>query len=349
MLLRKKSQLVGLLATGGASLALLAMASVGYSAWSSVLPETSSISTVPSIPAPTNVEITPDDATQTYNITWTIPSGSDYDGNPLAQGFEIQGSSSPDGPWTTLGQVSGSTDTYSTPATSAYADYRIVTVNHGWLSSYVTGNQTSPTPSNSISAPPTSVTTETFNPPPDYCGFEYICSLPQNATWVVGSPPSVNLPVSNETSMVMQVPGYFPYSGTDGGVAPGPGNPSYGYIGLTSPTAIFQLPNWYPILYQDVYTFRSGYMQTWPDYCNPAVGGIPPGGYCPQDVAYFVYDPEVLPAVPGPQDVFSTQYGNVTYQPECSTQSGELSNLQTCVLDFDPYYQEYTTTTTTIN
>jgi len=345
-------------------LALLAMASVGYSAWSSVLPETSSISTVPSIPAPTNVEITPDDATQTYNITWTIPSGSDYDGNSLAQDFEIQGWSSPDGPWTTVGQVSGSTDTYSTHATSTYAEYRVVTVDHGWLSSYVAENQTPPSgspsgspsastqaPTSEAPAPPISVTTETFNPPPDYCVYEYLCSLPQSATWVVdGGPPSVNPPVSDETSMVMAVPGGFPYSGTDGGVAPGYGNPSYGYLALTSPSAMYQLSNASSILYNDVYTLGGNYMQSWPYYCNPALGlPIPSGQSCAIGVTYFVYDPEVLPAVPGPQDVFSTQYGNVTYQPECSTQSGELSNLQTCVLDIDPYYQEYTTTTTTIN
>jgi len=55
MKIRKRHWLTGALLTSGASLAMLTMASVSYSAWSSSVTVTGSIATVNSIPAPTDV------------------------------------------------------------------------------------------------------------------------------------------------------------------------------------------------------------------------------------------------------------------------------------------------------
>jgi hypothetical protein len=150
MKIRKRHWLTGALLTGGASLSMLTMAPVGYSAWSSSVPVAGSIATVNSIPAPTDVQDTFDSATGDINFTWVIPTGTDYNGSPLATQFQILGQESGSTTWTLIHTVAGNVDQYSMPATTKYAKYSIVTVDNGWLSSY---NNTS-TPS--VGAPPVS-------------------------------------------------------------------------------------------------------------------------------------------------------------------------------------------------
>ncbi len=142
-----------------ASLAMLVATGTGYSSWSAQVPTTGAISSVAKIPPPTNAEITQSNGSDV--ITWEAPTGTVYGGQPIAQSFEIQGSSTgKSGSWSTIATVPGTTHSYSVSASSAASYYRVVTVNNGWLSSY-DGGGTAP-----VEAPPSSASPKivaTFN------------------------------------------------------------------------------------------------------------------------------------------------------------------------------------------
>ncbi|WP_276972325.1 MULTISPECIES: hypothetical protein [Ferrimicrobium] len=316
----KRKSILGALA-GGASLAMLALTATGYSAWSSSLPVVESISTISGIPAPTNVAIA--HKSGTYTITWDIPSGASYGGAPIAQSFEIQGSSTgKSGTWSTIATVSGTTDSYSTAATSSISYYRVVTVDNGWVSSYSGGTAAPPT---GIPAPATTITTyqlesvpvitTTDNTPPNYCRSEYACSV--SAYSAVGSS------------------GNGLYSG---GGATGY-DPALTYSGASDSYTVIQ--NWsYYFQFDDgqpVYAYYQGTMTPAP-HCVPGQDGC----RLPSGLTYFVGGGYTLSAG-------ESIYGYLgTYQPECATYnaSNSTSYLNSCVYPWDPSYTPTTTTTT---
>jgi hypothetical protein len=312
---RSKRKAVAVALAGGASLALLAMTSVGYAAWSSQLPTVESVSTVAGIPAPTGVSISANGGT--YTISWGIPSGTSYGGSPLAQSFEVQGGSSSSGPWETIAIVPGSTTSYSTAATDSIPYYRVVTVDNGWLSSY-SGGSFSGSPGSP--APPTTITTyqvETFyNSPPNYCGSHYVCS----GDFISG--------------LSFLGAGLYPgsISSPPGFTLTGPGqSDGYTYIG-----------GWSYYGGQPLYVYYDGRMQSAPTTCadNGKRCPFPPG------VEYFIGGGFAL--YQGARIVTG-----LTYQPECQYPSNNSSYLNSCVYPYDPSYQpsyqELIPTTTTIN
>jgi hypothetical protein len=301
---------------------MLGMAATGYSSWSSSLPTTESISTIASIPAPSNVQVAVDGSD--YKVTWGIPSGNDYNGNSLAQSFEIQGSSTgASGSWTTLGSVSGNTAQYVTPANTSDAYIRVVTVNHNWLSTYTAGS------GGSTGSPPITVTqyqleqvpvttsSTVTNTPPNYCGIYYSCAV------------SVFSAIS--------------YAGNS--LYPGGGATGYDPA-LTYPGA------------SDGWT----YIASWSDYeaYDPGAlvygdvngllfqyqGCVPgSGGYCPlpSGIPYFVSGGYTLY-----QGDYLIGYSD-PYEPDCasSNASNNSSYLNSCVYPYDSSYSPTTTTSST--
>jgi YVTN family beta-propeller protein len=150
-----------LIATVGAtvSLAMLVATGTGYSSWSAQVPTTGAISSVAKIPPPTNAEITQSNGSDV--ITWKAPTGTVYGGQPIAQSFEIQGSSTgKSGSWSTIATVPGTTRSYAVSASSEASYYRVVTVNNGWLSSYDGGGTA---PIEAPSSPTNPKVVATFN------------------------------------------------------------------------------------------------------------------------------------------------------------------------------------------
>ncbi len=297
---------------------MLGMAATGYSSWSSTLPTTESISTVASIPAPSNVQVAVDGSD--YKVTWGIPSGSDYNGNSLAQSFEIQGSSTgASGSWTTLGSVSGSTTQYVTPANTADAYIRVVTVNHDWISTYAAGSN------GSTGSPPITVTqyqleevpvitySTVTNTPPNYCGIYYSCSV----------------------SVISAVGAYG--NGLYAGGSFTPGDPALTYPGasdvwtyISNWSYYFEFDNGQPVYnyYNGQYNYAPGCVE------NEAGCAYPPG--LPYFLAggYTLSQGDYLIGYSGP------------YEPECALYnvSNSSSYLNSCVY---PYDSSYTPTTTT--
>lgn len=301
---------------------MLGMASTGYSSWSSTLPTTESISTIASIPAPSNVQVSADGSD--YKVTWGIPSGSDYNGNPLAQSFEIQGSSTgSSGSWTTLGSVSGGTAQYITPANASDAYIRIVTVNHNWISTYAAGSgggTTSPpvtATTYQLEEVPVTTSSTVPNTPPNYCGVYYTCSA---------SVFSAISYAGNSLYLGGGATGYDPaltYAGASDG---------WTYIASWSDYEAYDSG---ALVYGDVNGLLYQYQG-----CVPGSGG-----YCPlpSGIPYFVrggytlYQGESLNGYPG------------SYEPECAASyiSNNSSYLESCVYPYDSSYSPTTTTSTT--
>jgi hypothetical protein len=139
MKLRKEMHVAtGMLAVA-ITLVLLSITSVGYSAslgWLSSLSTKPSVATVKDIPNPIDPVATYNSSTGNIDFSWGIPSGTDYNGAPLAAHFQILGQVSGSTTWTLIETVAGNVDKYSMPATTKYARYEVVTEDKGWLSSY---------------------------------------------------------------------------------------------------------------------------------------------------------------------------------------------------------------------
>jgi hypothetical protein len=139
MKLCKKRHVAASILTVAVSLVLLSITSVGYSAslgWLSSLSTTPSVATVQDIPNPVDPTATYNSSTGDIDFSWGIPSGTGYNGEPLAAQFQILGQASGSTTWTLIHTVAGNTDKYSMPATTKYAKYEVVTEDNGWLSSY---------------------------------------------------------------------------------------------------------------------------------------------------------------------------------------------------------------------
>jgi hypothetical protein len=300
---------------------MLGMAATGYSSWSSVLPTTESISTVASIPAPSNVQVAVDGSD--YKVTWGIPSGSDYNGNPLAQSFEIQGSSTGvSGSWTTLGSVSGSSTYYVTPANTSDAYIRVVTVNHNWISTYAagTGGSTSPpitTTTYQLEQVPVTTYSTVTNTPPNYCGIYYSCSV------------SVFSAISTYGNSL------YPGGGATGY------DPALTYSGASDGWTY--IASWSDYEAYDpgalVYGYVNGLLYQYQG-CVPGSGG-----YCPlpSGIPYFVRGGYTLS-----QGEYLNGYSG-PYEPECATSyiSNSSSYLNSCVYPYDSSYTPTTTTSST--
>ena len=128
---RRISAFIGL----SGSLVLLAVSSSAYSSWSATVPpQSQSISDASTIPAPTNAQITSSVSGEV--ISWTASSASGYGGAPLQRNFVIQGSSSKDGPWTTVDVVPGSDTSYIISSSKPYAYYSVYATNYNWSSNH---------------------------------------------------------------------------------------------------------------------------------------------------------------------------------------------------------------------
>jgi hypothetical protein len=152
--------------TIGSAAAILSFTSVGYSAWeSTATPPAIAISTISGIPAPTNITVTPDNENTTYTLSWTPPSGTDYDGKPLSQEILVQADIN--NTWVTEATLAGTATSDTVPGSPNVSEYRIVVTDQQWASTY--GNQqagvTNGTPLTSVN--PTQ--------PPNYCGTDYTC------------------------------------------------------------------------------------------------------------------------------------------------------------------------------
>jgi hypothetical protein len=189
MKLRKERHVaVGILAIV-VSLVLLSITSVGYSTslgWLSSLSTASSITTVQDIPNPVNPTATYNQNTGDIDFSWGVPSGTDYNGEPLAAQFQILGQASGSTNWTLIDTVAGNVDQYSMPATTKYAKYEVVTDDNGWLSSYKETNppiiSTPVTGSNGV----TLVTTGTLDSTPVTQSYSASVLTPANiqyGTW----------------------------------------------------------------------------------------------------------------------------------------------------------------------
>ena len=364
----------------GSALSMLAVTAVGYSAWASLVETTQNIATVTSIPAVSNFAVTTSGSN--YVLTWTVPTATDYNGNQLALEYEVQASSTgASGSWTTIKTLPGSTNTYTTAATTSDAYFRIVTVNHNWLSTYSSSGSGGGT----TTSPPATISYQVYNPPPNYCidpntataaySFSsinpnlvnnYICSLPTNAGLLAttnavssSSNPYASIVISTQQPIDSAFDNGSATTTTD--MAPNSTSsdplPYYGLIGLTSPSAFYDLYGASP--YEALYYATGGVMYgPVPYYCNPAVGT---GPGCPNRVAYWTQDKNAIPP-PSAYTSIPFQLGNsifnnynLYYKPSCAVypSSASASNFSSyvasCVTPYDSSYQEYTTVTTTIN
>lgn len=213
------------LLAGGSALSLLTLASIGYSSWLSSTSVEQGISSQSSIPPPSNLVVSTSGST--YNLTWTAPTGTDYNGNSLAQSFEIQKSSTGlAGSWSTLAVVPGTTTSYSTPASAtSVAYFRVVTDDNGWLSTY--DNSSVAQPASSL------IKTSTFN----YTGGLQYISAPAGTQYISviasgagggggnnlttyggnGDLISAHVPIAGGQSLVVLVGGGGVGAGTDSG------------------------------------------------------------------------------------------------------------------------------------
>ena len=217
-----------------------------------------------------------------------------------------------------------------------------------------------------------------YNPPPNYCinpntaqplfsfstvnptlSDNYICTYPQQAGYIAGSSPatsasnpyanlviSVNQPVSSGFSGgAPTTPGDTAYSPTIGTYHP------YGYIGLTSPQAFFDL---FGVSYRENLHYASGeyvYPACWHE--NPAVRysilSFSCHGSGPLRVAYWTKDLKAIPPSASaytsiPFQIPSTSFPNLYYKPTCdnypsSQYAPNFNNyVATCVLPYDPSY-----------
>jgi len=333
-----------------ASLALVALPSVGYSSWNSQVTEQPSFSTVSSIPAPVSFTVTSttdSSGSPYYNLSWKIPSGVDADGRPLAQNFEVQGYYPTTGIWTTIKTLSGTTTSYTTPATSSISGYQVVTVDNGWTSGFVEQNAPAPIGSVEQNAPQatgyhevqtgttqvitgyqqvqtgyqqvqTGTTTETvYNSPPNYCGSYYTCD-----------PVNVFAAVSSQ--------GF--------GLYPGSGQTPPGYNQTL--TGIGQGDGWtYIASWSAYHTFANGQVPyAWNGSSMEYANGCQDGGNCPfaPGTEYFLPDFQAL----NQGSSIISEPG--TYQPECDSYnaSNSSSYLDSCVYPYDGSYQPTTTETT---
>jgi len=172
-----RARLVPLAVTIGSAAAMLAFASIGYSGWeSTATPPAIGISTISGIPAPSNITVTSNDANTTYTLSWTPPSGTDYNGKPLAQKILVQADI--DNNWVTEATLPGTATTYTVPGSPSVSQYRIVVADQQWVSNY--GNQQA----GAINGTP--LTSVNPTPPPNYCGIHYTCD-PIQAVAQVGT------------------------------------------------------------------------------------------------------------------------------------------------------------------
>ncbi|WP_276971899.1 hypothetical protein [Ferrimicrobium acidiphilum] len=359
MRLKARKFALGALA-GGASLAMLALTTTGYSAWSSSLPVVESISTISGIPAPTNVAIA--HKSGTYTITWDIPSGASYGGVPIAQSFEIQGSSTgKPGTWSTIATVPGTTDSYSTAATSSISYYRVVTVDNGWVSSYSGGTAAPPT---GIPAPATTVYVPqtVYNPPPNYCGTNqyYHCQINQVSGDVAGFWISIARPYPHVRNDIEPIARYSSISNGAIEITSVPES-NVNYYGVGSWQA-FGDAFGSSAASTPTYVDSGGTMVPEPYYCNP-YDSNPYRYNCPYtNYGVFVsssavfangatYSPDfsVGDILWNQPSISSPDYG-LPFEPSCSNYpaSGSAYNynsyVATCVTPYDSSYQEYTTT-----
>ncbi|MHB1731863.1 MAG: hypothetical protein ACYCU8_00145 [Ferrimicrobium acidiphilum] len=219
-----------------------------------------------------------------------------------------------------------------------------------------------------------------YNPPPNYCinpntaqplfpfstvnttpADNYICTLPQKAGYLALQSPaaSASNPYSN---LVLGVDQPVP-SGFSGGAPTTPGDTAYsptigtyrpyGYIGLTSPQAFFDL---FSTSYRENlhYTYQGNVYQV--GWCNnPArfVGPFPQPISCPVNgpvgVPYWTKDLNAIPPSASaytsiPFQIPSTSFPYLYYKPTCDNypQSQYAPNFNnyvaTCVLPYDPSY-----------
>jgi hypothetical protein len=198
---------------------------MGYSGWVSSTGTAQGISSETSIPPPTNLQVVTSGSN--YDLTWTAPTGTDYNGNPLAQSFEVQKSSTGlSGSWTTIATVPGSQPDYTTPASSTSVSYfRVVTNDNGWLSTYDNSGVAQPASSLiSTSTFPYSGSLQNISAP---SGTQYIAVTASGAgggggnelTTYGGSGDliSARIPVSGGQSLVVLVGGGGIGEGTDSG------------------------------------------------------------------------------------------------------------------------------------
>ncbi len=347
-------------------IALLAVSAVGYSAWSSSIDSPQSTSTVTAIPPASNLTVTTQGSS--YLLSWIPPSGTDYNGKAIAQYFEVQASSTgTSGSWTTLAVVPGTQATYTAPVSTSDAYFRIVTYNHGWVSTYVGSNAGGPIQK----SPPAVITEQIYNPPPNYCinpntgnpqyanstklsGPTYICEYPNNAGYVAE-------PVSGESDLI------WSGGGTAGAFQNGQpvtsNNPLYGFIGMAAPASYEYLPN--PSPPYAVYTDpnypqppTNGILQFWP-YCQVDYYGQTYGADCPsRTTTLYLHDPSILPTTSfaGVKFVILTiSSGFYYYHPSCADYPTSASApnfsqyVATCVTPYDSSYQEYSSQIVTVN
>lgn len=195
----------------------------------SSIPTTQSISSEGAIPPPTNLKVTTSGSN--YDLTWTAPTGTDYNGNALAQYFQIQRSSTGlAGSWSTIATVAGSQTDYTTPASSTSVSYfRIVTDDNGWLSTY--DNSGVAQPSSSLISTATFAYSGGLQNITAPIGTQYIAVTASgagggggnNLTTYGGSGDliSARIPVSAGQSLVVLVGGGGIGAGTDSGSGAG--------------------------------------------------------------------------------------------------------------------------------
>ena len=351
------------MALAGGSTALLAMSLLstqGFSAWNAgVTSPANGLATVSSIPTPVTPSTTANNSNGTYTISWSLPTETSYNGQPLIRDFLVQGLESSG--WVTLATVSATTTSYVTPATSSITSYQVISQDYSWLS----------TPPAPTAAPPVTVTTTTqqYNPPPDYCGTNqyYHCQIDQASTDVAGFWISIARPYPHVRNDIFPIASFDNMSNATVEIPSVPES-NVNYYGVGSWTAFGDAFGSYASS-TPIYVDSGGTMVSAPYYCNPyapnpyrytcpytnstifvSAGAVFTGG------ATYSSDFAVGDTLWNQPSSSSPDYG-LPYEPSCSNYPSSASSpnynsyVATCVTPYDSSYTEYSTvnTTETIN
>jgi hypothetical protein len=356
----KRPKRLAILGGSTALLAISLLATQGFSSWTSqVTSPTNDMSTVASIPTPVTPSTTANNSNGTYTISWSLPTETSYNGQPLIRDFLVQGLESSG--WVTLATVSATTTSYTTPATSSITSYQVISQDYNWLS----------TPPAASPAPPVTVTTTTqqYNPPPDYCGTNqyYHCQINQVSGDVAGFWISIARPYPHVRNDIFPIASFDSLS--NGAVEiPNVPESNINYYGVGSWTA-FGDAFGSSASSTPTYVDSGSTMVSEPYWCNPYASN--PYRYtCPYTgytvfVASGVVFPGGVTYSPGfavgntlwnVPSGSSTDYG-LPYEPSCSNYPSSASSpdynsyVATCVTPYDSSYTEYSTvnTTETIN